>query len=240
MFLDFSEHDFDQSVEISPCVPDRSFWQTTYQVALDDLAGLIAPDNVVLCEGDRDKADEGFDAQCYNRIFSDAHPDTLFVSRGAASEVENSDDLIAVLRAVAKGSAVWRLIDRDDMTDGERERQINKGIRVLGRRELENYLYDPGVIKTFLRMNDREECAENVLKKHKAEFLAGSSMAEADLTKDKTRTLFAFIKQSTQLGNLGNKRDEFALYYLAPALRQTRAVYQELRTDVFPSSMSSV
>ena len=53
VFLDFSEHDFDQEVKISPRVPDRSFWQTTYQVALDDLANLIAPDNIVLCEGDK-------------------------------------------------------------------------------------------------------------------------------------------------------------------------------------------
>ena len=34
VFLDFSEHYFDQSVEIRPRVPDRTFWQTTYQVAL--------------------------------------------------------------------------------------------------------------------------------------------------------------------------------------------------------------
>ena len=234
VFLDFSEHDFDQSVEISPRVPDRSFWQTTYQVALDDLADLIAPDNIVLCEGSKDKVDKGFDAECFNRIFAQDHSDTLFISRGGSGEVENSKHLMSVLHAVSRGSTVWRVIDRDDMACEAREKKKREGIRVLGRRELENYLYDPEVLKTFLKVNRKEECAEGILKEHKKELLSGSAMVEADLTKDKTRKLFAFIKKSTQLSNLGNKRDEFALYHLAPALRQTPDVYRELRADVFP------
>ena len=234
VFLDFSERDFDQEVRISPRTPNRSFWQATYQVALDDLADLIAPDRIFLCEGDRYKADRGFDANCYNRIFAEEHSHTLFISRGSSSEVENSEDLIGVLKAVAGGSAVWRLIDRDDMTSEARKGKIREGIRVLGRRELENYLYDPEVLKTFLKMNSKEECAESILRKHGAWLVSGSTMAEADLTKDKTRKLFEFIKRSTKLGNLGNKREEFALYHLAPALRQTPDVYQELRADVFP------
>jgi len=234
VFLDFSGSDFDQEVRISPRVPNRSFWQTTYQVALDDLADLIAPDRILLCEGDRNKAHRGFDANCYTRIFAEEHSNTLFISRGSSSEVEKSEDLIGVLKAVARGSDVWRLIDRDDMTCEERKEKIREGIRVLGRRELENYLYDPEVLKTFLKMNSKEKCAESILKKHEAWLLSGSTMAEADLEKDKTRNLFDFIKKSTKLGNLGNKREEFALYHLAPALRQTPDVYQELRSDVFP------
>lgn len=234
VFLDFSEHDFDQSVEISPRVPDRSFWQTTYQVALDDLADLIAPDNIVLCEGSKDKVDKGFDAECFNRIFAQDHSDTLFISRGGSGEVENSKHLMSVLHAVSRGSTVWRVIDRDDMACEAREKKKREGIRVLGRRELENYLYAPEVLKTFLTMNNKEGCEEEILKKHAAELLSGSTMAKADLTKDKTRKLFEFIRRETNLSNLGNKRDEFALYHLAPALRQTPEVYRELRADVFP------
>ncbi|MCY4090817.1 MAG: AAA family ATPase [Caldilineaceae bacterium] len=233
VFLDFSKHDFDQEVRISPRIPDRSFWQATYQVALDDLADLIAPDIVILCEGDKIKADKGFDARCYNLIFAEDYSDTLFISRGSSSEVEKSEDLIGVLQAVAKGSTIWRLIDRDDMSDEGREEKIKEGVRVLGRRELENYLYDPKVLKTFLKMQDKEKCAEGILEYHEKELLSARTMMDADLTKDKTRNLFAFIKKSTQLGNLGNTRDEFALHHLAPALRQTPSVYQELRADIF-------
>lgn len=234
VFLDFSGHDFDQEVTIMPSSPDRNFWQTIYQVALDDLANLIAPDNIVLCEGDKNRADKGFDAKCYNLIFAEEHSNTLFISRGSSSEVENSEDLIGVLQAVSQGSSVWKLIDRDEMTWEEREEKINEDTHVLGRRELENYLFDPEVLKTFLRKNNKEGCEEGILRRHKSDLLSGSTMVEADLTKDKTRNLFAFIKKSTQLSHLGNKRDEFALYHLAPALRQTPDVYQELRDDVFP------
>ena len=233
VFLDFSDHDFDQEVKINPRTPDRSFWHTIYQVALDDLADLIAPDRVILCEGDKNKADRGFDAKCYNLIFAEEYSDALFISRGSSSEVEKSEDLIGVLQAVAKGSIIWRLIDRDDMGCEAREEKISEGLHVLGRRELENYLYDPEVLKTFLRISGKEKCAASVLKYHETELLLGSTMAEVDLAKDRTRNLFDFIKKSTQLSNLGNKRDEFALYHLAPALRQTPTVYKELRADIF-------
>ena len=68
-FLDFSGHDFDQPVTIKPRVPDRAFWQMTYRVAFDDLADLIAPSNIVICEGNENAAAQGFDADAYNRIF---------------------------------------------------------------------------------------------------------------------------------------------------------------------------
>ena len=62
VFLDFSGHDFDNPVVIEPCIPNRVFWESTYNVALADLAMLIAPERIILCEGDKDKATKGFDA----------------------------------------------------------------------------------------------------------------------------------------------------------------------------------
>ena len=69
VFLDFSGHDFDSEVVMVPQSPDRRLWQNTYRIALDDLADLVAPENIVICEGSRSSADKGFDAKCYNRIF---------------------------------------------------------------------------------------------------------------------------------------------------------------------------
>jgi hypothetical protein len=31
--------------------PDRPFWKRAMQIALDDLAGYVAPEQVILCEG---------------------------------------------------------------------------------------------------------------------------------------------------------------------------------------------
>ena len=51
VFLDFGEHDFDQAVVIQPSAPDSAFWNRAYDVALDDLASLVAPERVIVCEG---------------------------------------------------------------------------------------------------------------------------------------------------------------------------------------------
>ena len=233
VFLDFSGHDFDQEVTITPSSPNRSFWQTTYRVALDDLADLIAPNSVVLCEGSQEKAEKGFDAKCYNEIFSDDYPDTLFISRGGSGEVEKSSHLISVLQAVSKGSVVWRVIDRENMSEDARNEKIEEGLRVLRRREIENYLYDPEVLKTFLKLNEKEDLTGSILSKHKT-LLSGQTKESADLKKV-SRQIFEIIKKSTRIPYLGNTREEFALEHLVPALKKTESVYQELRDDIFPS-----
>ncbi len=89
-FLDFEGVDFDKPVTMEPVSITRAFWQRTLAVALDDLAKLVAPAAVVLCEG----APKGggsrpgeFDASCYRRIFGDTHPDTDFISVGNENDV---------------------------------------------------------------------------------------------------------------------------------------------------------
>ena len=52
VFLDFGERDFDKPQVIAPTLPDRAFWHSAYKVALDDLAALVAPERVVICEGE--------------------------------------------------------------------------------------------------------------------------------------------------------------------------------------------
>ena len=120
-FLDFSGRDFGAPVTIAPSVPNRVFWENTYKVALDDLSSLVAPQRVVICEGSREKNVKAFDARCYNELFADESPETLFISQGGAREVIRSEHLVAVLKSVAHGINVHKLVDRDDMTDGEED-----------------------------------------------------------------------------------------------------------------------
>ena len=51
VFLDFGNRNFDEPQIIEPTKPDRAFWKRAYGVALDDLATLVAPSRVVICEG---------------------------------------------------------------------------------------------------------------------------------------------------------------------------------------------
>ena len=94
VFLDFGFRDdgqprnFDQTEEIRPSIPDYSFWTRHYDIALDDLAKLVAPDQVVLCEGASESGKDAFDAACYNKIFANDYPRTLFISVGSSADIE--------------------------------------------------------------------------------------------------------------------------------------------------------
>ena len=232
VFLDFSDKDFDSSITITPSIPNRMFWESMYEVALDDLSSLVAPHRVVICEGSKDKQVEGFDARCYNRLFADEFSDTLFISQGGSGEVIKSDHLVTILKSIAGGIDVQKLVDRDDMTDEERARKIAQGIRVLRRRELEEYCYDPEVLRTFLRGAGKEAAVDDVLSKR--ELLVNGQPGPKNI-KDVSRSLFEEIRMATGLPTLGNNRQEFALQFLVPALRKTDLVYKELREDVFSS-----
>lgn len=226
-FLDFSGRDFDQPVEFTPSIPNQHFFRKMYDVLQEDLAGLVAPARIVICEGK--KSPEGTDAKLYNGIFGESHPDTLFVSRGGASEVENSD-LRAVLPIIVPQITVRRLIDRDDMTPTARDEKISKGIQVLNRRELENYLWSTKVVRKALQDLQIEDATiDRILLEHQPDEIFGD-------IKDSAGCLFGEIRRELKGSGKGpgNTRDQFALEYLVPALRETEEVYRELQSDVFP------
>ena len=233
VFLDFSGRKFDESITITSRTPNRVFWENMYEVALDDLAALVAPQRVVICEGSKDKHVNAFDARCYNQLFAGESPETLFISQGGAGEVIQSEHLVSILESIARGIDVKKLIDRDDMTEVERLRKIEEGIRVLRRRELEDYLYDPGVLRSFLRREDCEESVAEMVVRKRESLLRSQSGPQN--VKDVSRDLFEMIRSETGLRNLGNAREEFVSEFLVPALRETPVVYEELREDIFGS-----
>lgn len=224
-FLDFSDHNFDEPVTLTPTRPRRSFFRKIYDVLQSDLAGLVAPRCIVLCEGS-----ETTDAAIYNRIFEESHPDTLFVARGSASTVEKGD-VIAVLEAIVPEVRVWRLIDRDDMPDASRDDVMSRGIRVLRRREIENYLWDNSVVRKALQNMGVEDTAiDSILNEYPFPRPAQDDMKRDNLQ----QTFFETIRRTEGISLPGRNRREFVFSHLTPALRQTEEVYQELRDDIFP------
>ena len=191
----------------------------------------MAPQRIIFCEGNADKSDKGFDAKFYNKIFADDVPDTLFISRGGSGEVVKSEHLKAIIGQIAEATDVFVVIDRDDMTDAEREQKITEKTHVLGRRELEDYLYDPKVLSIFLRGKGCNKSIVRKILRERRKMLANQSGPEN--IKVISRDLFDKIRQISKLQNLGNRREEFAFQYLVPALMQTREVYDELKKDVF-------
>ena len=210
---------------------NKHFFRRMYDILEDDLAGLVAPSRIVLCEGRT--SGQGTDAKIYNTIFEESHPDTLFISRGGSNEVENSD-LIAVLGSVVPDVQTWRLIDRDDMTESTRIEKVNSGVRVLRRREIENYLWDKAVIKHALQnMGTVSEAIERVLNSYPF-----TDSSQEDMKADhRQQQFFELIRGEPNIALPGRNRREFAEAHLALALREVEGVYRELLEDVFPSDL---
>ncbi len=226
IFLDFAADDFDEAVVLTPSPAGRNFWRRTYHVALDDLAALVGPSRIILCEGNRERPPEGFDAQCYSKIFEGTHGDTMFLSRGGSTQVERTEDLAAVIEALLEGVEILRLIDRDDMTDEVRTIRLeNDNMRILSRREIENFLYDPAVLTTFFRLHGYSELPASI-----EELLPDP--AHGDM-RQVNREVLNKARQMLPRMHLGNDRKEFALVHLAPALRNTPEVFHKLEEDVF-------
>lgn len=143
-------------------------WKEIFKTALDDLTGLLSPKRIIYCEGkDRpgsDGVETGFDAKVYNNIFSEKYYDTLFVSSGGNTELDQRSEIaLAVLSKVLSDIEILVLKDRDVSSgklNTEKDRQLylknnSNNHRLLKRWEIENYLFDKEVLKKY--------CAENTL-----------------------------------------------------------------------------
>lgn len=172
-----------------------------------------------------------FDAACYNALFERISPGTLFVSAGGSSQIEQGHDMVAAMHAVARGVNVIRLIDRDEMSALERDDKVSSGLKVLRRRELENYLFDFRVITTFLEKHDKLECVESIYEQH--EDLFGDENFGINDVKAQMGLVFETIKNETGIPTWGRNRKEFAKHFLVPALIEKSEVFEELRGDIF-------
>ncbi|SKB78568.1 hypothetical protein SAMN05660903_02536 [Salegentibacter salinarum] len=77
---------------INPIRPTRKNWQRIFNTVLEDLTGLISPRQIIYCEGKdkpgRNGEEKGFDAKVLNSIFDEKYHDTVFVSSGGNTELD--------------------------------------------------------------------------------------------------------------------------------------------------------
>lgn len=158
--LDFSEKDyFNGTKTIKPIENTRKNWQRIFETALEDLVGLIAPHQIIYCEGRPDPNSSGeelgLDAQVYNNIFEVTHPETLFVSGGGNDLVSNASLALTILSKAFSGVDMLLLKDRDGATDQERDDFIKEQStnKMLVRREMENYLFDKEILTRYCNEN---------------------------------------------------------------------------------------
>lgn len=245
VFLDFGGRDFDSPVVIAPAQVSRSFWRQALEVALDDVAGLIAPKRLVLCEGRPAKApgDTGaeFDAACLRAIFAAEFPDTDFLSVGNSLEV--SSDSMGVGRAfqtLVSGTETIRVIDRDDRSDEEVQNAIAAGIRVLSRRSIESYLLDEEILRKLCLNIGKGSEADNIITAKAAAMASSISRGNPpDDVKSAAGEIYNAAKRLLQLTQAGSNYRSFLRDTVAPLVPGT-SVYEQLRTDLFGASSRKV
>lgn len=151
---------------LTPVPKTNATWKKLFEIALDDLAHLVSPKHIIYCEG-RDRPgksgqERGLDAQVFNNIFSEKYHDTLFVSSGGNTELDQRSEIaLAILSKVFSTIEILILKDRDISSGkptAENDRQIYlqnnpQNHRVLKRWEIENYLYDKEVLKKYCSNN---------------------------------------------------------------------------------------
>jgi len=240
IFLDFEGHDFDQPVVLRPVAPTRSFWERILRVALDDLADLVAPREIVICEGNPKGSvpgkNEEHDARCYETIFSDQYPDTKFVSGGSSKEVIGDRLRFAhVFPNVIKGVTVWRLIDRDDHAPRDVADFRKDGIRTLRRRHLEAYLYGEEVLRALYQKEGRLADFPELQAKYAVAMKESVEVRNnpPDDVKSAAPTIYAFAKSHLGLTSCGDDQMAFARNVLARLLKPGMSTYEELRQDIF-------
>ena len=221
VFLDFTDRNFDGSEVIEPTKPDRRFWEQTHEVVLDDLAALVEPDQIVICEGRH--GDRGFDAECYTQIFSEEFPDTKFVSAGGKRDLQN---YISVVEAVTIGAKVFGLRDRDPETScTDVARSEEQGIKVLKRGKIEDYLLADDVLHALCQnkglVPHQEKVAELIELRDNAKDIKGAP----------NQIRIKVIEWGVR--GAGETYHGFLCDILAPLIKPGMSTYSELKKIIF-------
>lgn len=242
-FLDFSEGCFDSPETIEPTRPNRAFWEKAYGVALDDLAALVAPERVVICEGEPIKQksvpNHSHDARCYDRIFKAEYPETRFVSMGNVHEVlKDERGLAATLGFLVGGIEVIRLIDRDDRSPDAVAELREAGYSVLTRRNLESCLYADEVLRELANsVGQADKADELIAEKNKIleyQRIECANGARDDL-KPASGQIYNACKGLLHLTACGNDAKEFMRDTLARVMHPGMNMYMEMKRDIFGS-----
>lgn len=235
VFLNFDGFDFDEPVTITPSACDSVLWNKMLEITLADYADFVGPKTVVLCEGSPNGNDrKQFDSICYNNIFGNSHPGTLFYSIGGCNDVIKETQKMLFIRALSPKSIVIRIIDRDDRSDDEIEKLNSDHIKVLSRRNIESYLLDDEVLAKWCTTNKQPDKISALLQIRKDALANSISRGRApDDLKSASCEICDKGKRLLGLTRCGNDADAIMRDTLAKLITPDMTVYQELEKDIF-------
>ena len=224
---------YDEPQIIKPSNLSRNFWSQHYSVALDDLATLLAPSQIVFCEGSTENSDLALDEACYNRIFAQEFPETQFISVGSVTNVENRmNDLLPILKKIGTSTKLLRFRDRDSLTPEEIEEKKNNGIRVMSSRNLETLLLSDEVLMKLCHVNNKLNKYEII--KNARDNVRAEGHASDDF-KPAVQSVHHVVRKELDLPQPGETKNAFMRDILAPLVTEGTQVYNNLKSDIFGS-----
>ncbi len=236
VFLDFGDKNFDSDVIIKPSKINKAIENKFYELAFGDFAKLMLPRKIVFCEGDHNgNKRKDYDKSIYTKIFQDNHPDTLFISGGSCSEIENIENKYGeIISIILNESNVIKIVDRDERSDQEVKDLNSKRIKVLSKRHLESYLLDDTLIKKLCDSKDLpnkyEECIQ---KKQDAINNLISRNKPKDDIKSASGEITNALKNILSLSRCGNSSDAFLRDTMAPLITEETEIYKLLEKEIF-------
>ncbi len=236
-FLDFGEKDFDSSVVMTPSTTDKNFWRKNFAVAIGELAELVSPTQIFVCEGDPNgKRKKEFDAKCYGKIFSTEFPDSAFISGGSSNEVKEKSALLSsIFSQVIQAVEVRFIVDRDDCNETERLEIIESGNKILSLRHLEAYLLNDEILEKFSHYIGKHDLWPQ-LQAAKIGF-SNRSINERHNPSDDWKSIGENLRQEVRklyaFNQTGSNSDAFMLENLVPLVTPDTKMYQQLRRDIF-------
>ena len=215
-----------------PIKKSLSKWKEIFETALDDLTGLVSPRRIVYCEGkDRPGAngiEKGFDAKVFNNIYGEKYHDTLFISSGGNTELDQRSEIaLAILTKVFSDIEILVLKDRDVSSgkqNDENDRQLYlqnnlQHFRIMKRWEIENYLYDKEVLIAY--------CSKNGLVFNETEYDKFVTNINDQNLKDETGRIKNYCGITTSINP-----ETFKLT-LSQYVTEDMSVYKELEQCIF-------
>ena len=233
--IDFEGVDPDVPHELTPSSLDRVSWDKFLALTLDDLAGQVAPNILVVCEGSAiGNRRKDFDADIYNRVLGAHAPGILFVSGGSSSQVMASGVSIReALKVVLPGAKVVTLVDRDAQTPSEVTERESGGDIVLARRNLESYLLADDVIEALVRSLGKDDLLDDALQMKRDAIAASAARRNApDDLKSAASEIYTELRRLLELERPGNTTDAFMRFTLAPLIEPSMQTYQALRREI--------
>lgn len=243
VFLSFYEKDFDSPVVLRPTPVDRSLWRSILEDSLGDIASLVGPRRLVICEGNPAhlQGKSALDQECYDVIFGNVYPDTAFISVGNEKEVRQDTVRFGpTYLALVEGAEVIRVIDRDERTEPEIEQLQRQGVQVLSRRNLESYLFSEEILFKLVRIEVGDGNDEKVAQiRSRALHHSVQRGNSSDDLKSACGQIMTDLRRAFGMNRLGSTVDAFKRDVLAPLVTPKTSTFADLHKDIFGAVYSA-